>query len=50
MNAEIILARFVIATTQNPLAISSEQYQIDLSVSCNSSLINGIGFTISLVS
>ena len=49
MNVDILRARSVISTTQNPLAISSEQYHIALSMSCNSSLINGIGYTISLV-
>ena len=48
MNAEILLARSVISTTQNPLVMSSEQYHIALSISCKSSLINGIGYTISL--
>ena len=50
MKAEILFARSVIPTTQNPLAISSEQYYIALFMSCKSSLINGIGCTISLVS
>ena len=50
MKAEILFARSVIPTTQNPLAISSEQYHIVLYMSCKSSLINSIGYTISLVS
>ena len=50
MNAEILIARSVISKTQNPLAIFSEQYHIALSMSCNSSLDNGIGYTISLAS
>ena len=41
MNAEIRLPRSVISTTQNPLAMSSEQYHIAWYISCKSSLING---------
>ena len=50
INAEIIRALSVISTTQNPLAMSSEQYHIALSMSCNNSLISGPGYTISCVS
>ena len=49
INADNILARSVISTTQNPLAISNEQYHIALSMSCNSSLIKGIGYAINVV-
>ena len=50
MNAEILLARSVIFTTHDPLAIFSDQYHIALFMSYKSSLINDIGYTISLVS
>lgn len=49
INADIILARSVISITQNPLAISNEQFDNALSMSCNNLLINGIGCTINLV-
>ncbi|GMF52009.1 unnamed protein product [Phytophthora fragariaefolia] len=43
MKAEISRARSVIGTTQNPLAMSREQYQRFLPKSSNKSFTNGIG-------
>ena len=50
IKVEVALALSVIFTTRKLLAMSREQYHMALSMSCNSLLIRGIGYTINIVS